>query len=59
MSIAPIKHSVQVKAAPAQAFDLFATRMSDWWPGGENDWEKARRRRHARSDFRREVGRAR
>ena len=35
MSIAPIKRSVQVKAAPARAFDLFATRMSDWWPGGK------------------------
>ena len=34
MSIAPIVRTVQVKAAPAQAFDLFATRMEHWWPKG-------------------------
>jgi uncharacterized protein YndB with AHSA1/START domain len=32
MSIAPIRHIVDVKGTPAQAFMLFATRMADWWP---------------------------
>lgn len=35
MSIAPIVRSVEVKAAPAKAFELFATRMGDWWPRGK------------------------
>ena len=35
MSIAPIKRSVQVKVAPAQAFELFTARMGDWWPKGK------------------------
>jgi hypothetical protein len=35
MSIAPIVRTIQVKAAPARAFDLFATRMGDWWPKGK------------------------
>jgi uncharacterized protein YndB with AHSA1/START domain len=34
MSIAPITRAVQVKADPARAFELFATRMADWWPKG-------------------------
>src|SRR5271165_5464963 len=34
MSIAPIVRTVQVKASPARAFELFATRMADWWPKG-------------------------
>ncbi len=34
MSIAPIVRSVEVKAPPAKAFELFITRMSDWWPRG-------------------------
>jgi uncharacterized protein YndB with AHSA1/START domain len=34
MSIAPIHHTVQVKAAPARAFDLFTSHMQDWWPRG-------------------------
>lgn len=34
MSIAPILRTVRVKAPPAQAFELFATRMADWWPRG-------------------------
>jgi uncharacterized protein YndB with AHSA1/START domain len=34
MSIAPVVCSVPVKAPPARAFDLFVTRMSDWWPKG-------------------------
>jgi uncharacterized protein YndB with AHSA1/START domain len=34
MSIAPIVQSVEVRADPARAFDLFATRMADWWPRG-------------------------
>ncbi len=35
MSIAPIVRSVEVKAAPAAAFDLFTTRIGDWWPKGK------------------------
>ena len=34
MTIAPIVHSVRVKAAPERAFDLFTGRMADWWPKG-------------------------
>ncbi len=34
MSIAPIVRSVQVRAAPARAFDLFASQMGQWWPKG-------------------------
>jgi uncharacterized protein YndB with AHSA1/START domain len=32
MSIAPIVHTVRVKLPPARAFELFASRVSDWWP---------------------------
>lgn len=32
MSIAPIFRSIVVKAAPARAFELFTTRIQDWWP---------------------------
>ncbi len=35
MSIAPIVHTIQVKAPPARAFDLFAARIGDWWPKGK------------------------
>ncbi len=34
MSVAPIVCTVQVKAAPARAFVLFATHMEHWWPKG-------------------------
>jgi len=34
MSIAPIIRSVQVKAPPAKAFDLFTAHMAHWWPKG-------------------------
>jgi len=34
MTIAPIVRTVEVKAPPARAFELFATRMADWWPKG-------------------------
>jgi uncharacterized protein YndB with AHSA1/START domain len=34
MSIAPIVRTVQVKAAPARAFDIFAAQMASWWPKG-------------------------
>ena len=34
MSIVPIVHSVEVKASPARAFEIFANRMTDWWPKG-------------------------
>jgi uncharacterized protein YndB with AHSA1/START domain len=33
--IAPLVHRVHVKAAPARAFELFASRMADWWPRGQ------------------------
>lgn len=32
MTIAPIVHTIRVKAAPARAFDLFTSRIGDWWP---------------------------
>ena len=32
MTIAPIVHTVRVKLPPARAFELFASRVSDWWP---------------------------
>lgn len=35
MSITPIVQTIQVKAAPARAFELFATRMGEWWPKGK------------------------
>jgi uncharacterized protein YndB with AHSA1/START domain len=35
MSIAPIRQSVETKAAPARAFELFTSRMGDWWPRGK------------------------
>ena len=34
MTIAPIVRSVQVKAAPARAFDLFTSHIEHWWPKG-------------------------
>ncbi len=34
MSIAPIVQSVHTKAEPARAFELFAGRITDWWPKG-------------------------
>ncbi len=34
MTIAPVVTTVTVKAPPARAFDLFTTRMGDWWPKG-------------------------
>ena len=35
MSIAPLVRKVEVKAAPARAFELFTTRMGEWWPKGK------------------------
>ncbi|HKU99216.1 MAG TPA: SRPBCC family protein [Vineibacter sp.] len=35
MSIAPIVRTIEVKVAPARAFDLFTTRMAQWWPTGK------------------------
>jgi uncharacterized protein YndB with AHSA1/START domain len=35
MTIAPIMHSVRVKADPARAFDLFTTHIGTWWPKGQ------------------------
>lgn len=34
MTIAPIVRTVQVKAPPARAFELFAGHMEKWWPKG-------------------------
>lgn len=35
MSIAPIVRTIAVKAAPDRAFELFASRMGEWWPKGK------------------------
>lgn len=35
MTIAPIRRTVQVRCAPARAFALFTSRISDWWPKGK------------------------
>ncbi|MGH8270313.1 MAG: SRPBCC family protein [Steroidobacteraceae bacterium] len=35
MSIAPVLHSVEVKAPPARAFELFTAHMGKWWPKGK------------------------
>jgi len=34
MTIAPIIRTVEVKAGPSRAFELFTARMGDWWPRG-------------------------
>jgi uncharacterized protein YndB with AHSA1/START domain len=34
MTIAPIVRTVEVKASPARAFELFTTHMADWWGKG-------------------------
>lgn len=33
MTIAPIVQTVDVKAPPARAFELFAAHIGQWWPG--------------------------
>jgi len=35
MTIAPIVRTVETKAPPARAFDIFTQRMHDWWPKGK------------------------
>jgi uncharacterized protein YndB with AHSA1/START domain len=35
VSIAPILHSVEVKAPPERAFELFTASMGQWWPRGK------------------------
>ena len=35
MSIAPVLQSVEVKAPPARAFELFTSQMGKWWPKGK------------------------
>jgi uncharacterized protein YndB with AHSA1/START domain len=32
MTIAPVRHSVEVNGAPARVFELFTARMGSWWP---------------------------
>lgn len=34
MSIAPIVKSVTIKATPSRCFELFTSRMGDWWTKG-------------------------
>ena len=34
MTIAPIVQTIEIKAPPARAFELFASRIGDWWPQG-------------------------
>ena len=36
MSIAPVIQSVDVKASPARAFELFTAQMGAWWPRGKS-----------------------
>lgn len=36
MSITPIIQSVDVKASPARAFELFTGQMGAWWPRGKS-----------------------
>jgi hypothetical protein len=31
MTIAPVRASVDVSQPPAEAFELFALRIGDWW----------------------------
>ncbi len=35
MTIAPVVASVEVKCAPARAFEIFVTRIGDWWAKGQ------------------------
>lgn len=35
MTVAPIVRTVETKAAPERAFDIFMTRMGEWWPRGK------------------------
>ena len=35
MSIAPIVRSVAVRVEPAGAFELFTSRIQEWWPKGK------------------------
>ncbi|HEV2549383.1 MAG TPA: SRPBCC family protein [Stellaceae bacterium] len=32
ITLAPVRKSVRVKAAPAHAFEVFTARMGTWWP---------------------------
>jgi uncharacterized protein YndB with AHSA1/START domain len=36
VTIAPIVRTVYVKAPPDRAFELFTTRMGEWWPEGRS-----------------------
>ena len=35
MTIAPVVRTVEVKAPPARAFELFTASMGRWWPAGK------------------------
>ena len=34
MSIAPVRHSLEVNGPADRAFELFTSQMGQWWPGG-------------------------
>ena len=34
MTISPVVRTVEVKAPPARAYELFVARITDWWPKG-------------------------
>ena len=34
MSIAPVRHSIEVQGGPERAFELFTAQMGAWWPNG-------------------------
>lgn len=40
MTIAPIRRTVHVKAAPPRAFELFAGQIGRWWPKGQGVGKK-------------------
>lgn len=40
MSIAPVTCTVEVKASPARAFELFAGHIGSWWPRGRTPGAK-------------------
>ena len=41
MSIAPIVKTVEVKASPMRAFEIFTLEMGKWWPHGRTPAKNA------------------